>query len=221
MGDTKIAKQYMELAGKPIIYYSLKAFVDSDIDEIVLVCGAGDERYVADLVDSFSFDKHIKIATGGAQRYHSVYAGLCEIENADRVLIHDGARPFVDEEIIGRLKNELESYDAVVAAVRTKDTIKIADENGIVVTTPNRNSLWNMQTPQCFRFDMIKEAYRRLIETEEDVVSKGINITDDAMVLELFSDTTIKLCEGSYENIKITTPEDLSYAQMLIDSRQY
>ena len=106
-----------------------------------------------------------------------------------------------------------------MTAVRSKDTVKIADENGYVVSTPNRSFVWNMQTPQSFDFTLVYEAYRKLIQEEENVKAKGIVITDDAMVVETFTGVGVKLIEGSYENIKITTPEDLAYAEGLLGTK--
>ena len=123
------------------------------------------------------------------------------------------------EAIIQRNIEALENDKACVTAVRSKDTVKIADENGYVVSTPNRSFVWNMQTPQSFDFTLVYEAYRKLIQEEENVKAKGIVITDDAMVVETFTGVSVKLIEGSYENIKITTPEDLAYAEVLLGTK--
>ena len=129
------------------------------------------------------------------------------------VLIHDGARPFISEEIIERNMIALLSDKACVTAVPSKDTVKIADEDGYVASTPKRSLVWNMQTPQSFAFELAYTAYKSLIENEDELLAKGVSITDDAMVVEYFTDSKVKLVEGSYENIKITTPEDLKIAK--------
>ena len=132
------------------------------------------------------------------------------------MFIHDAARPFVDEEIIRRAYDATMQYHASVVAVPAKDTVKIADAEGFAVETINRNMVWQMQTPQTFDFYEIYNAYSRLIETEDEIKAKGVEVTDDAMVLELFSDTRVKLVMGDYGNIKITTPDDMVFAENII-----
>ena len=236
-----VSKQYMDLCGKPVIYYSLKAFEDSFVDHIVLVCGMGEEQAVKTMLEGLNLDsrivisgreedeeaqldrrrrKTILITAGGKERYHSVHNGILASPQSDYILIHDGARPFVDSSILEGIKQELNRYDAVIAAVKSKDTVKIADENGIVQQTPQRSSVWNMQTPQCFRASMIRDAYERLIQSEQELIQNGIQITDDAMVLEQFSSVPIKLYESSYENFKITTPEDMLLANQVVEKRR-
>ena len=133
--------------------------------------------------------------------------------------MHRSLSLFVTEDIIRRNIEALEKDRACVTAVPSKDTVKIADENGYVATTPNRELVWNMQTPQSFDFSLIYDAYRKLIREEANVLEKGIKITDDAMVAELFENVKIKLVEGSYENIKITTPDDLPVAMQILQNR--
>ena len=208
---TKIQKQYLELEGKPILYYSLDAFQKSEIiDEIILVVGAGQEAYVrTEIVERYSLDKVRRIVVGGKERYDSVWSGLQLVEEG-YVFIHDGARPFVDEEILLRVYGEVQEYKACVVSMPVKDTIKTVNENGFVESTPDRSRVWLMQTPQVFSCSLVKDAYAKLME------SKVGNVTDDAMVVELMSGHPIKLVEGSYENIKITTPEDLEVAKVFV-----
>ena len=223
-GDTP--KQYRQVGCHPLIWYSLKAFSDSFVDEIVVVCGEEDREYCSsEIIDKFGFTKVKSIVAGGRERYHSVYNGLkalrCIAEGAgcdpcDIVFIHDAARPFVDEEIIRRAYDATMQYHASVVAVPAKDTVKIADAEGFAVETINRNMVWQMQTPQTFDFYEIYNAYSRLIETEDEIKAKGVEVTDDAMVLELFSDTRVKLVMGDYGNIKITTPDDMVFAENII-----
>ncbi len=209
---TKTQKQYLEIGGKPVLYYSLRAFEDSElIDEIVLVVGAGQVDYCeTEIVSKFGFEKVKKIVEGGAERYHSVANGLCETEEG-YVFIHDGARPFVNEEILQRVYNEAILHKACVVGMPVKDTIKISDVNGFADGTPDRNFLWQIQTPQVFETSLIKEAYKKLMESDT------INVTDDAMVVEQMLGQKVKLVTGAYENIKITTPEDLKIAEIFLE----
>lgn len=218
---TSTPKQYLELCGKPILFYSLKAMEDSFIDDIILVVGKGEAQSVKnDIVDKYGFKKIRKIVEGGKERYHSVYNGIqaAEAFDPDYIYIHDGARPFITEEILERAKDGAKAYRACVVGMPSKDTVKLADEEGFAATTPNRNLVWTIQTPQTFEYKLISDAYSELIIREEELIEKGITITDDAMVIEQFSGVKVKLVEGAYTNIKITTVEDLLYAKMVIDS---
>ncbi|MCR5688538.1 MAG: 2-C-methyl-D-erythritol 4-phosphate cytidylyltransferase [Lachnospiraceae bacterium] len=222
-----IPKQYMDLAGRPLICHSLKAFEDSFVDDIVLVCGEDDRQYCSsEIVEKYGFSKVRCIASAGRERYHSVYNGMkalvCMWEGAsaepcDIVFIHDGARPFVNEEIIGRTFEAAVGFGAAAAAVPAKDTIKLANAAGFAVETVPRDIAWQMQTPQTFDFRRIYEAYSRLIESEEDIMKKGINVTDDTMVFELFSGRKVRLVMGDYRNIKITTPDDMAIARYITE----
>lgn len=212
------AKQYLMLQGKPVLYYSLKAFQESRIDHIVLVTGPGDQEYVRrEIVDKYGFSKVCAIAVGGRERYHSVYNGLQAARpfagEKSYVFIHDGARPFVSDEIIENACRWVRKEQACVVGMPVKDTIKIADEQGYCAQTPKRSLVWMIQTPQVFELSLIAGAYQELIDREEELLQEGVQITDDACVVELFTDKKVKLIEGSYENIKITTPEDLRIAQ--------
>ena len=218
---TDVKKQYMEIGGKPLVYYSLKAFEESIIDDIVLVVSRGDVDYVKnEIVKKYGFDKVTAVVEGGLARYHSVRLGLQAADpNSDYAFIHDGARPFIDRDIIMRSFQAVKEYKACVVGMPAKDTIKISDEKGFAASTPDRNLMWTVQTPQVFSYKMILELYQRLDREEGDLMAKGINITDDAMVVEYYTDTKVKLVEGSYDNIKITTPEDIAVAEAIIDRR--
>lgn len=209
---TKIQKQYLLLAGKPVLYYSLKAFQDSEvIDDIYLVTGKGDEEFCRkEIVDKYDFQKVSHILCGGAERYHSVWNALQNLAEEGYVFIHDGARPFVSPEIISRAYEEVQNSGACVVGMPVKDTIKIADENDNVAATPERSRVWMVQTPQVFETMLVKNAYAKLIE------SGNTSATDDAMVVEMMNGCSIKLVEGSYENIKITTPEDLEIGETFL-----
>ena len=216
--NSDVKKQYMEIGGKPLIYYSLKTFEESIIDDIVLVVSRGDIEFVrTEIVQKYGFDKVTAIVEGGLYRYHSVRLGLeAAAKDCDYAFIHDGARPFVTKDIILRALHAVKEYGACVVGMPVKDTIKIADEKGFAATTPDRNLTWMVQTPQVFSYKMILELYQRLDREEGELMAKGINITDDAMVVEYFSDKKIKLVEGSYTNIKITTPEDIPAAEAIL-----
>ena len=218
---TDVKKQYMEIGGKPLVYYSLKAFEESIIDDIVLVVSRGDVDYVKnEIVKKYGFDKVTAVVEGGLARYHSVRLGLQASDpNCDYAFIHDGARPFIDRDIIMRSFQAVKEYKACVVGMPAKDTIKISDEKGFAASTPDRNLMWTVQTPQVFSYKMILELYQRLDREEGDLMAKGINITDDAMVVEYYTDTKVKLVEGSYDNIKITTPEDIAVAEAIIDRK--
>lgn len=214
--ESKVQKQYLLLEGKPVLYYSLKEFQESRIDEIILVVGKGEEEYCRkEIVERYAFTKVKKIVSGGKERYHSVYQGLTAMEKMDYVLIHDGARPFLTKEIIERSIEGVIVYGACVAAMPVKDTIKLADENENIASTPDRSKLWQIQTPQSFSYPYIKEAYDKLMQKEKEGECQ-LSITDDAMVIEQFMRLNVHLIHGSYENIKITTPEDLIIAEAFL-----
>ena len=217
---SNVQKQFLQLGEYPVLYYSLKAFQDSpEITDIVLVCGKTEINYCKDaFVQKYHIDKVSEVVAGGKERYESVYQGLCACHKTDYVLIHDGARPMVSEDILERCFQDAQKYNACVAAVPVKDTIKIADENGFAETTPRRDRVWQVQTPQTFSFGLIYDAYAQLAEQKDTLAEKGIKITDDAMVVETFTDHQVKLTEGSYRNLKVTTPEDLPLAEKYLHS---
>ena len=209
---SSVQKQFLLLDGKPLIFYGLDAFENSPIDQIVLVTGLDEISYCqTEIVEKYRFSKVTHIVSGGKERYHSVYEGLKAVEGADYVLIHDGARPLLTKEIISRTLKGAEEYGACVAGMPVKDTIKTVDSDGFVSATPDRSRLWQIQTPQAFSYQWIRQAYDKLFSREE--YQQGI--TDDAMVLETMSSHRVKLIEGSYSNIKVTTPEDMAVAEAL------
>ncbi len=220
--DTK--KQYMLIDDKPLIAYSLETFEKSSvITDVILITSPEDIEYCTEeIVKRLGFSKVRAVVAGGRERYHSVMAGLDKIKEtggADYVFIHDGARPFVTEEMIGRLYEDVLKSEACVAAVKSKDTVKISNNADYVVSTPNRELTWIIQTPQVFTYSLAKEAYDKLKEEEDGLPCQGIKVTDDAMVVETWTDHRVKLIEGSYENIKVTTPEDLDIAGTIIKRR--
>lgn len=219
--ESKVAKQYLLLKGRPVLYYTLKAFEASLIDSVILVTKEGEEEYCRkEIVEAYGFQKIVAIVRGGRERYHSVFQGLKAVSRyvpeCGYVFIHDGARPFVTNEIIMRAYEEVKRSNVCVTGMPVKDTIKIADADGYADITPERSRVWAVQTPQVFSFSFIKNAYEKLMEYEDDLREKGIVITDDAMVVETFTKEKVKLVEGSYRNIKITTPEDLEIAESFL-----
>lgn len=206
--QSKVQKQFLLIKDKPVLYYTLSAFENSPvITDIILVTGKDEIEYCQrEIVEKYGFNKVRKIVAGGKERYHSVHEGLQAVADAEYAFIHDGARPFVDNEIIERVYGAVKEHKACVVGMPVKDTIKIADEAGFAAQTPDRKKVWQVQTPQTFEFQLIKEAYEKLLIEEPE------GITDDAMVVETMTDYKVKLVEGSYRNIKITTPEDLEIA---------
>lgn len=208
-----VQKQYLLLQGKPVIFYALNVFQNSFIDEIVLVVGQGEADYCrSEIVEKYCLTKVKSIVEGGRERYHSVANGLKAIDGSGYVFIHDGARPFLTQEILMRAYEEVKLHHACVVGMPVKDTIKVVDEGGFAIHTPNRETLWQVQTPQVFTIELAKEAYGRLLEKEDELKAQGVRITDDAMVVESLLQHPVKLVAGSYENIKITTPEDMDIA---------
>ena len=216
--QSDVKKQYMELEGKPVLYYCMNVFENSPlIDEIVLVTSEEDIAYCKEeIVERFGFTKVKQIVVGGKERYNSVMNGMDAIDECDCVLVHDGARPFVDEAMLERLIESVKENKTAVAAMPSKDTVKIVDNKNVVISTPNRSTVWNIQTPQAFDFVLIRDAYERMKSRELELLRMDIKITDDAMVAENFTNAKVQLVEGSYRNIKITTPEDMMLAEMYL-----
>ena len=168
-------KQYMELGGKPLIFYSLKTFEESFMDAVVLVCREGEEDFCKkEVAERYGFQKIKAIVPGGKERYDSVYNGLKKTEGYDHVFIHDGARPFVTGYVLERCLHYVEKYGAAVAAVRAKDTIKIENGDGFVEQSPDRSLVWMMQTPQVFDRDMIMSCYEKLKRDEKRLSDAGV-----------------------------------------------
>lgn len=222
------AKQFMPLCNKPLICYALEAVEKSEvIDDCILVTRAEDLVLVTEeIVKKYGYHKVDTVIAGGEERYASVAGAMRLILSEDMavpnrdgyVFIHDGARPFLTERILRDTYEAVQKYGACVSAVRSKDTVKIADEDGFVAKTPDRSLIWNMHTPQVFDTKLITGAYAALEKNLQELKKKGIHITDDAMVVEYFTDHRVKLVEGSYENIKLTTPEDLAIAEKILST---
>lgn len=209
--NAKMSKQYIDLNGKPILYYTLKRFTELEvIDKVILVLSKDEIDYCKkEILEKYNLKVHI-IVEGGAERQDSVFNALKYIDNSDIVLIHDGARPFVSDKIINDGIEYAKKYGCAAPGVTPKDTIKIKDNNNFSISTPNRNSLVAIQTPQVFKGQIIKECH-------EKIKNDSITVTDDTMVVERYNNI-VYLYDGEYINIKITTPEDLILAEKLINN---
>ncbi len=212
--NSDVAKQYIKIDSREIISYTLEAFERSeDIDEIVLVCGKDEETFCKEeIINKYGLAKVKKIVPGGKERYDSVYQGLLAVEEDydGVVLVHDGARPCVTPEIIHNTFVGAKEYSACTVGVPVKDTIKIVDENGFSIDTPDRKFLYQIQTPQAFDYKTIVLAY------EEMYKNPNHNITDDTMLVEQYLGIKSKVILGDYENIKITTEGDLEIAKKFL-----
>ena len=209
---SKVQKQFLEIQGYPVLYYSLHCFQESPlIQDIILVTGEEMISYCEqEIVKKYGFSKVRKVTAGGKERYDSVYAGLLCCQDTDYVYIHDGARPFITEEMVQRGYEAVKRTNACVMGMPSKDTVKLADSSGYIKETPDRKIVWDIQTPQIFSYDLIRGAYESI--RKKDMTG----VTDDAMVVEQETGTKILLVEGSYQNIKITTPEDLAIAEAFL-----
>ena len=206
-----ISKQFIDIKGKPIIYYTLKKFSENKkIDNIIVVLPEDEVKYFKENILKKYELRINKIVIGGKERQDSVYNALKSLKNSstDIVLIHDGARPFISERIINEGIKFAEIYGAAAPGVMPKDTIKVKNEKNFSVDTPNRANLVSIQTPQVFKFDEI-------LECHEKIRYNGEMITDDTMVVEKYG-YSVYLYDGEYTNIKVTTPEDLILAERLI-----
>ena len=205
-----INKQFIKLNNKEIVAHTIDKFYNSEnIDDIVVVIREDEEEYFnKNIKEKYGFT-NIKVAHGGNERQDSVFNGIKMLKKeCEVVLIHDGARPFVTDDIIRRSINKANEHNAIVVGVKVKDTIKVVSDNGNIVDTPNRSYLWAVQTPQVFKYDIITKAY-------EDAYNNNYYGTDDAMLVERIG-YNVRMIEGSYNNIKITTQEDLEFGEQIL-----
>ena len=208
---SEVPKQFLELGGKPVLYYSLNAFEKSTADDIILVTGKDDIAYCEEqIIEKYHFNKVKAVVEGGAERYWSVKNGLIAARGSEYVLIHDAARPCIGEDIIERSIIEVMRNGSCTVGMPVKDTIKVVDGNNYGVDTPSRDTLWQIQTPQCFRYEEIIAAYEKMEQ------AKDTDITDDTMIMERYLGVRTKVILGDYRNIKITTPEDLNIAEIFL-----
>lgn len=211
--NQSVSKQYLMLGNQTILSYSLEQFQKSSIDEIILVTAQEDIEYVKNnIVLPHKINKVTKIVAGGQERYLSVYQGLLAAQNCDYVMIHDGARPFLTIDIIEDSIRAVQKYQACAVGVPLKDSIKKLGREGYIVENIERTDVWQVQTPQCFSYPLILGAYEKLLQSD-------IKPTDDTAVVEYFTEVKVKMLMGSYENIKITTLDDLDYGEYLIKKR--
>ncbi|MNJ48627.1 2-C-methyl-D-erythritol 4-phosphate cytidylyltransferase [compost metagenome] len=209
---TKESKQYLMLQDKPIIIHTLEVFDRHPlIAEIVLVTGEQDVERCESWIVEYGISTKVKVIPGGAERQHSVYQGLLQMDST-WVLVHDGVRPFVTEEQVTACYKAAVSHGASVLAVPVKDTVKQVDGQGWVTATPDRRSLWAIQTPQTFRRS-------DLLGAHEQAQRDGFIGTDDSMLVERLG-IPVNVVEGEYSNIKITTPDDLDYAEFVRSQKE-
>ncbi|XEC97768.1 2-C-methyl-D-erythritol 4-phosphate cytidylyltransferase [Paenibacillus tarimensis] len=203
---TKESKQYLLLRGKPILVHTLEKFeAIEEVTQVALVVGEQDVARCESWIMEYGLSKVKAVVAGGKERQDSVYRGLRALHN-EWVLVHDGVRPLVTAEAVRRCCNAAKQAGAAVLAVPVKDTIKQVNDAGLITATPDRRSLWAIQTPQAFRRLQLLEAHERA--QREQFVG-----TDDAMAVERIG-VEVAVAEGEYTNIKITTPEDLPIAEL-------
>lgn len=207
-------KQFLHVAGEPIIVHTLRFFEEDDLcEEVVLVVNKEERETMLELVKTFRLQKVQAIVNGGRERQQSVYNGIVYVSEKKKdgiVLIHDGARPFVTKTMVEALVKKVLQSEAATVAVPVKDTIKRV-ENNKVVETLKRESLWAIQTPQAFKLSLIKKAH-------EQAEEEGVLGTDDASLVERLG-VSVCITEGDYRNIKLTTPEDLIFAEAIMQER--
>ncbi len=204
-----IDKIFAPVAGRPLLWHSLAAFqACGAVDQVVVVLNEAGVRRGLSLVQEGGFSKVTAVCAGGLRRQDSVARGLARLERCDWVVIHDGARPCVTADLVERGLQEARQTGAAIAAVPLKETVKVVDAEGRIEGTPPRESLWAAQTPQVFRFDYLEEGHRRIRE----------DVTDDASMIEALGHR-VKVYMGRYDNIKVTTPEDIALAETILRMR--
>ncbi|PIP39564.1 2-C-methyl-D-erythritol 4-phosphate cytidylyltransferase [Candidatus Desantisbacteria bacterium CG_4_9_14_3_um_filter_40_11] len=208
---SKVQKPYLEILGRPLLFYTLKNITASPlINGVGLVVGNGMVDYSwQEIVKAYGLDGVVDIVEGGIERQDSVYCGLKTLpEDTDIVLIHDGARPFISSIVIEKTVAAAMEYGAAITGVRVKDTIKMVDESYKVMQTLNRSMLWAVQTPQAFKAKLLRDCYDKAINEE-------FYGTDDASIVE-WAGFEVRVVDGEDKNIKITTPFDLRMAEAMI-----
>lgn len=206
-----INKQFLQLGNRPVLAYALQNFQDCDaVEEIIVMTAAEEIEYVqSEIVQKYGFSKVRKIIAGGAERQQSAYKGIMAAhQDSEIILLHDGARPFVTRQTILACINQAREYGAVSAGMPSKDTIKLVNKEHIVTATPPRDGVWITQTPQAFQREVI-------IKAHQIAAAEALIATDDAMLVEAMGHP-VKMVAGAYENMKITTPEDIALAEQLL-----
>jgi|P827metagenome_2_1110787.scaffolds.fasta_scaffold08458_4 2-C-methyl-D-erythritol 4-phosphate cytidylyltransferase len=219
---SQVPKQFADLNGLPVVLYSLRAFEENaKINHIVLVIPKGYADRALQLCLRYGLRKVRAITEGSDARFKSVYNGLKSVpEGTDYVLIHDGVRPLVSQEIIDRCCKYVVVTRACVAAVPVTDTIKRADSHGFASETLDRSTLWGIQTPQAFSYPLLRDAYESLYKTIAEYDTDERRITDDAVIIENMTDVHVRLIAGETRNIKITTPDDMVIASALLKAAE-
>lgn len=209
-----IHKQLIEIAGKPILIHTLEKFQNCDcIDAIIIATAPEIMLEVENLVRQFNIDKVVEVTIGGNERQDSVYNALQMMvyHHTEIVVVHDAVRPFINCEKICEVVSACKETGAAILAVRPKETVKLGDKDGFVEKTLDRNSLWLVQTPQAFYYSILQQAYKK-------AYTDSFYGTDDASLVERLG-IKAKVVEGLYENIKITTPEDIEFARMILEKK--
>lgn len=206
-------KVFLPLLDKPILRYSIEAFLGRcDVAEVIVICAAHEREEMEGFVAPYRVHKPVKVVVGGSERQYSVANALRAVDKkSELILVHDGARPLVTDEVVQSVIDSAREHRASIAAVPVKDTIKTVDGQGMVVDTPPRSTLYAVQTPQGFDAQLLFDAYAR---AEED----GFLGTDDASLVERLG-VRVAVAKGDYQNIKITTPEDLIVGEALLKGR--
>lgn len=209
---TKESKQFLFLHDQPVLLHTLRIFeTHPEVREIVVVTRENEMERVIGLIEQAGLKKVVRVTAGGKERQESVYRGL-QCLTTEWVLVHDAVRPFVSHEAISRLLTAVRMHGAAILAVPVKDTVKQVDPAGIVEMTPDRSRLWAVQTPQAFRTDLLREAH-------EQAAGQEPAATDDSMLVELLG-IDVRVVEGEYTNIKLTTPDDLILAEAIYQMRR-
>ena len=211
-----VKKQFIQLKGKEILVRTLETLAAVPaIDGILLVVSRDDVDLCQHLIYEYQIEKVKDILIGGSTRQESVFLGLSALpKDCSMVVIHDGARPLVTREQIESTIESARQYGGAMLAVPVKDTIKMVDKKKFVQQTPSRVNLWSAQTPQTFRYPEILEGHRHA------VVMGDYSCTDDSQVVEKYLDMPVKIVQGSYDNIKITTPDDIQMGERILETRE-
>ncbi len=209
--NSSLPKQFLLLKDRPILAHTLGVFQKMDmIDEIIVVVGESEQPSVQEIINSYYVTKVSAIVIGGKERQDSVYAGLLAA-TGDLILVHDGARPLLTTDRVTELIESARVTGASILAVPVKDTVKEVNSTYQVVRTPERKSLWAVQTPQAFRYDLLQRAFQK---------AKKDNFlgTDESSLVERLG-INVSVVMGHYENLKITTPEDIDIADAILSRR--
>ena len=218
-----VRKQYMDISGYPVLYYTLKAFEESCVDAVIIVTAGSEQDYVRhEIVEKYGFKKVTRVCEGGRERYDSVYAGILKADT-EYIMIHDGVRMLVTPQLINRCADVVRKTGACVTAVPVKDTIKEAEKvqdgadagKPVIKRTPDRANLYQVQTPQCFRTKIILDAFEKYYSLPEE---SRIPVTDDSVLVETYTEQRVVVAEGDYRNIKITTIEDVGLAEYFLNN---